>query len=132
MAKIYLGLGSNIGDRKAYIEKAVELLSEEVKVLKRARIYETAPLHFEDQPDFLNTAIFGETILSPLELLSFVKEVEKKVGRTPSFRFGPREIDIDILYYDDIVYKDEVLEIPHPRISERDFVKLPLAEIYSK
>ncbi len=132
MHKVYLSLGSNIGDREGNLQKAFEYLKGKVNLLKIAKIYETKAMHYKNQPDFLNTAILVETNLKPLELLSFIKDVEKSIGRKYTFRWGPREIDIDILYYDDLIYKDKVLEIPHPRINERDFVKTPLAEIWTK
>ncbi|MES2023831.1 MAG: 2-amino-4-hydroxy-6-hydroxymethyldihydropteridine diphosphokinase [Patescibacteria group bacterium] len=129
MHKIYLALGSNTGDREENIKKAYRFLSEKIKVLKYASVYESKAVGFTEQNNFLNTAIEAETNLTPLELLTFVKEIEKKVGRKETFYWGPREIDIDILFYDDLVFKNDILEIPHPLLTERDFVLIPLNEI---
>ncbi len=121
MHHIFLALGSNIGNRKQYIEEAILLLREKINDVMIAPFYETKPRYFEDQNNFLNTVLSGFTDLEPQELLQFTKTVQEKVGRVERFRNGPREIDIDILFYDNVVYKDEVLEIPHPRISGKRF-----------
>src|SRR6266478_3458959 len=131
MHQIFLALGSNIEDRKQYIETAIVLLREKISGVTIAPLYETKPLYFENQHNFLNTVLNGYTDLKPQELLQFTKTVQKKVGRVERFRNGPREIDIDILFYDNVVYKDEELEIPHPGIQERDFVLLPFSDINS-
>jgi len=131
MHQIFLALGSNIGNRKQYIEEAILLLREKINDVIIAPLYETKPRYFEDQNNFLNTVLSGFTDLEPQELLQFTKTVQEKVGRVERFRNGPREIDIDILFYDNVVYKDEVLEIPHPRIQERDFVLQPFSDIDS-
>ena len=129
MHQIYLALGSNIENRKQHIETAIVLLCEKVRGITIAPLYETKPRYFEDQNNFLNTVLRGYTDLEPLELLQFTKAVQQEVGRVERFRNGPREIDIDILFYDNVVYKDEELEIPHPRLQERDFVLQPFADI---
>ena len=129
MHHIFLALGSNIGNRKQYIEEAILLLREKINDVMIAPFYETKPRYFEDQNNFLNTVLSGFTDLEPQELLQFTKTVQKKVGRVERFRNGPREIDIDILFYDNVVYKDEELEIPHPRLQERDFVLQPFSDI---
>ena len=129
MHQIYLALGSNIENRKQHIETAIVLLCEKVRGITIAPLYETKPRYFEDQNNFLNTVLRGFTDLEPRELLQFTKAVQKEVGRVERFRNGPREIDIDILFYDNVVYKDEELEIPHPRLQERDFVLQPFADI---
>lgn len=126
---IFLGLGANVGDKKANIQKAIELLKEKVKDVIVAPIYETKPWGYEKQDNFLNTALKGNTFLSPSELFKFVKDIEKRVGRIKRFKWGPREIDIDILFYDKLIYKDDTLEIPHPRLHERDFVLKPLIDL---
>ena len=131
MHQIYLALGSNIESRKQHIETAITLLREKVQDITVAPLYETKPRYFEDQNNFLNTVLRGYTDLEPRELLQFTKAVQKEVGRVDRFRNGPREIDIDILFYDNVVYKDEELEIPHPRLQERDFVLQPFADINS-
>src|SRR2546426_525753 len=126
---VYLGLGSNLGDREANIRSAIALLSQHLAIVKAAPIYETEPLGYADQPSFLNTACLVSTELSPEELLRLAKNIEKEIGRTPSFLNGPREIDIDILMYGDLVLDIPGLSIPHLRIAERAFVLVPLAEI---
>ena len=127
--QIYLALGSNIENRKQHIETAIVLLCEKVRGITIASLYETKPRYFEDQNNFLNTVLRGHTNLEPRELLQFTQAVQKDVGRVQRFRNGPREIDIDILFYDNVVYKDEELEIPHPRLQERDFVLQPFSDI---
>ncbi len=129
MEIIYLALGSNIENRKQHIQTALDLLREHVQAIVMAPYYETKPRYVEEQPQFLNTVVRGYTKLTPQELLQFTQAVEQEVGRVERFRNGPREIDIDILFYDTMVYKDEKLEIPHPRIQERDFVLQPFANI---
>ena len=129
MHQIYLALGSNIENRKQHIETAITLLREKVQDITVAPLYETKPRYFEDQHNFLNTVLRGFTDLEPRELLLFTKAVQKEVGRVERFRNGPREIDIDILFYDNVAYKDEELEIPHPRLQERDFVLQPFSDI---
>jgi 2-amino-4-hydroxy-6-hydroxymethyldihydropteridine diphosphokinase len=129
MHTIFLALGTNIADKKKHIEDAISLLEEEVHVIVRAPIYESKPVGFAEQENFYNTVLKGQTNLSPEKLLLFVKKIEKKIGRVERFRNGPREIDIDILLYDDLVLNTEHLIIPHPRMQERDFVLQPLADI---
>ena len=129
MNNIFLALGSNIENRKQHIETAILLLRENVLDITVAPLYETKPRYFEDQHNFLNTVLSGNTDLDPLELLHFTQAVQKEVGRVERFRNGPREIDIDILFYDNMVYKDDALEIPHPRLQERDFVLQPFSDI---
>jgi 2-amino-4-hydroxy-6-hydroxymethyldihydropteridine diphosphokinase len=129
MHRIFLALGSNIEDRKQHIETAIVLLREKVHDIIVAPLYETTPRYFEDQQNFLNTVLSGVTDLEPRELLRFTQAVQQEVGRVERFRNGPREIDIDILFYDNLVYKDEELEIPHPRLQERDFVLQPFSDI---
>lgn len=129
MNKIFLALGSNVGDRAKYIGDAVALLGEKIDDVRSAPVYESKAVGYTDQPDFLNTVIEGFTALSPEELLNFTQATEKKVGRIPRFRWGPREIDIDILFYDDLVIKSDRLQIPHPRLQERHFVLVPLQNL---
>ena len=130
MAIFFLALVSNIENRKLHIETAITLLREKVSDIIVAPFYETKPRYFEEQPNFLNTVVRGLTDVELQELLHFTKTVQREVGRVERFRNGPREIDIDILLYDNIVYKDEELEIPHPRLQERDFVLQPFAGIH--
>jgi 2-amino-4-hydroxy-6-hydroxymethyldihydropteridine diphosphokinase len=129
MHTIFLALGSNVGDKVANLEQAILLLEEHVSGIKKAQLYQTKPVGYEQQDNFVNTAVAGQTDLSPEELFIFVKQIEKKVGRTERFRWGPREIDIDILFYDDLILKNETLQIPHPRLHERDFVLRPLMDL---
>jgi 2-amino-4-hydroxy-6-hydroxymethyldihydropteridine diphosphokinase len=126
---VYLALGANLGDRQANLQAALAALPPAVNVLERSSIYVTDPWGMTDQPDFLNMVIRGETELSPQDLLVRLKRLEKDLGRQPSIRYGPRLIDIDILFYADLVLESPGLIIPHPRLHERTFVLVPLAEI---
>ena len=130
--EVYLGLGSNLGDRMGNLKSAVEKLSKKVTVKKISSAYETEPLYNTEQPMFLNAVIKGVTTLEPLELLSFVKGIENDLGRQPGFRNAPRIIDIDILFYGKRVIQTDELTVPHPRIAERAFVLVPLAELAPK
>ncbi|MBX0310880.1 MAG: 2-amino-4-hydroxy-6-hydroxymethyldihydropteridine diphosphokinase [Sulfurihydrogenibium sp.] len=132
MNEVYLGLGSNVGDRLLNLNKAIELLSEKIQILKKSKIYVSKAVGYTNQPDFYNMVLYGKTDLSPEELFNFIKDVEKNAGRVYRFHWGPREIDIDILFYNDLVYKSDKLNIPHPRLHERDFVLLPLIELNPK
>ena len=131
MARAFLGLGSNLGDKEANIRESLERLSHHpgVRVEKVSSLYETAPVGFTDQPDFLNAAAEIETNLEPMDLLCITSDIEKKMGRVRNFRWGPRVIDIDVLLYDDVLLDTPELVIPHPRMYERAFVMVPLAEI---
>jgi 2-amino-4-hydroxy-6-hydroxymethyldihydropteridine diphosphokinase len=129
MPFIYLGLGTNLGDRLANLRSAIDAIADFAKVADVSRIYETAPVGMLDQPSFLNMALLIESDLEPLPLLKRLKDIEKDLGRTESVRWGPRLIDIDILLYDDLKFEDEALDIPHPRMTERRFAMAPLAEI---
>jgi len=126
---VYLALGTNLGDRQANLEAALDALSSQIRLLDESPIYQTAPWGYEDQPDFLNQVVRAETTLSPRDLLTFVKHVEEQVGREPSFRYGPRKIDIDILFYEDWIVDEDDLIIPHPRLHQRAFVLVPLADL---
>ena len=126
---IYLALGSNLGDRRANLAAALQRLRDAVEISAVSSVYETEPVGFADQPRFLNMALLGHTALSPEALLAYVKSIEATLGRQPTFRNGPRPIDIDILFYDGIRHEQEHLTIPHPRLAERAFVLAPLAEI---
>lgn len=126
---IFLGLGANVGDKKQNLEEAIDKLREKIFDIQVSKFYETEPWGYTEQDKFLNAAIRGKTFLSPSELLEFIKLVEKKIGRVKRFKWGPREIDIDILFYDDLAYKDDFLTIPHPFIQERKFVLEPLLDL---
>jgi GTP cyclohydrolase-4 len=129
--KVYLGLGANLGDRQSNLLQALQHVRTRASIEKVSSCYETKPVGYLEQPDFLNIACLITTELSPYELLHFLKQVENRMGRQPSFRNAPRPIDIDILFYDDLVLESPGLTIPHPRLSERAFVLVPLAEIAS-
>jgi dihydropteroate synthase/2-amino-4-hydroxy-6-hydroxymethyldihydropteridine diphosphokinase len=129
MTRVYLGLGSNLGDRYGRLIDALEGLRSDVVLDAVSSIYETEPWGYADQPRFLNAVCGGETDLSPQELLGAVKAIELEMGREPTFRYGPRAIDIDILLYGSEVIEQETVSIPHAHLHERDFVMAPLNEI---
>ena len=129
MHTVYLALGSNLGDRRTNLAAALQRLRAVVTLENVSSVYETEPVGYLDQPRFLNMVIQGKTWLSPQELLKQSKAIEVAIGRQPTFRNGPRPIDIDILLYDDLQLQQEGLTVPHPRMSERAFVLAPLAEI---
>ncbi len=126
---IYLSLGSNLGDRPQNLHNAISFLPPKVQSIRQSSIYETEPWGYADQPAFLNMVIEGETDLEPPDLLIFLKEIEVSMGRQETFRFGPRLIDLDILFFDKLILDSPTLTIPHPRIIERAFVLIPLAEV---
>lgn len=127
---IYLALGTNLGERQDNLKKALHLLTEKINITATSRLYETAPAYVLDQPAFLNIAVEGYTDLSPDDLLICLKMLETRIGREKTIRYGPRQIDLDILFYDDRVVNDPPrLHIPHPRMAERSFVLHPLADI---
>jgi 2-amino-4-hydroxy-6-hydroxymethyldihydropteridine diphosphokinase len=128
-AVVYLGLGSNLGDRQANLAEAVQSLRAHVRIERVSPVYETEPQLVTDQPRFLNLVVKGTTALEPAELLAVVKRIESRMGRRPGERFGPRPIDIDLLFYEDHIIRTEALEVPHPRIAERSFVLVPLHDI---
>ncbi|MBW8383849.1 MAG: 2-amino-4-hydroxy-6-hydroxymethyldihydropteridine diphosphokinase [Youngiibacter sp.] len=129
MAKVYLSLGTNMGDRLENLREALFLVDEGVRVDRVSSVYETEPWGFEDQDRFLNIALSGETDLSPIELLDFTQSIERAMKRVKTVRYGPRVIDVDILLYEGVAMDTERLTIPHPRMSERAFVLVPLREI---
>ena len=129
MSIAYLGLGTNLGDRQKNLSRAIEAIAAKMCVCGRYSVYETEAWGYKDQPDFLNQVIKVETDLTPLRLLDFVKKTEVELGRVENFRYGPRLIDIDILFYDDLIENSSRLQIPHPRITTRAFVLVPLNEI---
>ncbi len=130
MNSVYLSLGSNLGDREASLLRALEYLNTSgVRVVRQSSIYETEPQDFRDQPWFLNMVVEIETALSPAELLGRIHEIEGEMGRKRIVAKGPRTIDIDILFYGNVVIETPELTIPHPRLDERRFVLEPLAEL---
>ena len=126
---IYLALGSNLEDRMQNLKAAINALSPQMVVKAKSKVYETLPWGYEDQPRFLNLVLKAETYLAPEPLLKHLKRLEIALGRQASFRNGPRLIDIDILFYDDLVLNTPPLMIPHPHLHERGFVLLPLMDI---
>lgn len=129
MAVVYLSLGTNVGQRRQNLTRALAGLGEVLMLTAVSPIYQTPPWGLADQPDFLNLCLEATTSLSPLDLLHFTRQLEKDLGRQKTVRWGPRLIDIDILFYDDHISHSEKLTIPHPRIAERAFVLVPLADI---
>ena len=126
---VFIALGSNIGDRMRALKEAIDLLPPDIMPTSFSKVYETPPWGYEDQSSFLNQVIKTQTHLSPCEVLKRLKEIERELGRQPIFRYGPRLIDLDILFYDEMEYKSEKLTIPHPEIANRAFVLVPLMEI---
>ena len=127
--EVYLSLGSNLGDRRANLKKALRLLSEGVEIVKVSSVYDTDPVGVGKQPRFLNLMCRVNTDIGPMQLLSFVKGIESNRGRDLSLRDTPRIIDIDIIFHGDIIIESPELVIPHPRMRERAFVLVPFAEI---
>ncbi|MCA9982957.1 MAG: 2-amino-4-hydroxy-6-hydroxymethyldihydropteridine diphosphokinase [Anaerolineales bacterium] len=126
---IYLSLGTNLGDRRANLQQALRRLPAGLNIVAISPVYETPPWGMVEQPAFLNLCLSAETKLTPRALLTFLKKLETELGRVTAQRWGPRLIDIDILFYDDLVYEDDVLTIPHPSLAERAFVLGPLRDI---
>jgi 2-amino-4-hydroxy-6-hydroxymethyldihydropteridine diphosphokinase len=131
MAKVYLGLGSNRGDRLTFLKSALTGIAKfnQTSVNMVSSVYETEPVGKKDQNEFFNAVAEIETKLSPQDLLRELKQLELQLGRREMVRWGPREIDIDILYYDDLVFNDDALQIPHGELPNRRFVLIPLNEI---
>jgi 2-amino-4-hydroxy-6-hydroxymethyldihydropteridine diphosphokinase len=127
--RVILALGSNLGDRCANLRQALEEISARVSINNTSSIYETPPWGYLEQPVFLNQVLSGWTSLNPAELLTFLKGIEREMGRIKNFKNGPRLIDIDILLFGEQIINTENLVIPHPRMLERGFVLLPLSEI---
>lgn len=131
MIRVFLGIGTNLGDRERNLEEARAVLSQKLEILKESSLYQTAPWGYLDQPSFLNQVIEAQTDLSSLNLLGFLKDTEKLLGRQANFRYGPRLIDLDILFYGNRIIQTPRLQVPHPRLTQRAFVLVPLAEIAS-
>ena len=126
---IALALGSNMGDRLAALGAAIDGLSLYIKTQSISPLYETPAAYITDLPLYLNATLIGETRLSALTLLWSIKELEAELGRRPTYHYGPRLIDIDILFYGDQIIKTPELIVPHARLQEREFVLRPLADI---
>ena len=126
---VYLALGTNLGDRAGNLRRALAALPPAFTVEAVSPVYETEPMYVTAQPTFLNMVCRATTTLLPLEALQALKLLEAELGREPAIRFGPRLIDIDLLFYGDIVFDSPELILPHPRLHERAFVLVPLADI---
>ncbi|MHB1154434.1 MAG: 2-amino-4-hydroxy-6-hydroxymethyldihydropteridine diphosphokinase [Eubacteriales bacterium] len=128
---VYIGLGSNLGDRQKHITKAIEMLknTQGITVKTVSPIYETTPVGYSEQPDFLNCVVEIITSLSPYELLDACIFIENELGRKRTMKWGPRTIDLDILFYGELLVASDRLTIPHPLLHERGFVLLPLSDI---
>ena len=129
LVTVYLGLGSNMGDRKSNLDDALGFLSQRLRIKQVSSVYDTEPVGDADQPHFLNLVCEAETGLSPTELLALAKAIETKLGRVRIRFNAPRPIDIDILFYSDMIIDLPELTVPHPRLTERAFVLTPLDEI---
>jgi 2-amino-4-hydroxy-6-hydroxymethyldihydropteridine diphosphokinase len=129
-ARVAIGLGSNLGDRAARLERAVAGLRELLDELRVSSVYETVPVHADDQPDYLNACCTGHSRLTPRQLLSSLQDMEGRLGRRRGGRrFGPRIIDLDLLLYEELIVEEPDLVVPHPRLRARAFVLVPLAEL---
>lgn len=129
MTRAAFGLGSNLGDRRAHLDAAVEGLAAAGQVLAVSSFRETEPVGGPPQPRYLNAAVTVETERSPRDLLALAQELERRAGRTRGVRFGPRTLDVDLLLFCDLLLEEPLLVVPHPRLGERLFVLEPLAEI---
>ncbi|MCX6734972.1 MAG: 2-amino-4-hydroxy-6-hydroxymethyldihydropteridine diphosphokinase [Candidatus Peregrinibacteria bacterium] len=127
--KAYLSLGSNIENRKNNLEIAIKEIEKLGIIIKKSSIYETEPVDYKNQPSFLNSALLLETDLSPAELIIKLQEIEHKMGRVKEIEKGPRNIDLDIIFYNNEIVREKHLRIPHPSYHKRNFVLTPLAEI---
>ena len=126
---VYLSLGTNMGDHADNLKQAISSLAPQMRVKKKSRVYETPPWGYTEQEPFLNQVVEVTTYLEPEPLLKHLKRLEIALGRKATFRYGPRLIDIDILFYGDLVLDTPVLTVPHPHLHERGFVLLPMMEI---
>ena len=127
--RAYVGIGSNLGDPAGNVERGIASLREAGSVTRRSSLYRTKPWGVTGQPDYVNAVVLLETALPPLELLAALQDLERRLGRVPAARWGPRVIDFDILTYDDERFETAALTVPHPRMERRAFVLVPLAEI---
>jgi 2-amino-4-hydroxy-6-hydroxymethyldihydropteridine diphosphokinase len=126
---VYLALGSNLGNRAANLKEAITSLTPQMEVKAKSNVYETPPWGYIEQEKFLNQVLMVKTYLEPQPLLKHLKRLEVALGRKASFPNGPRLIDIDILFYDDLIFESPELVVPHPRVHERGFVLLPMMDI---
>lgn len=131
MSKAYLSLGSNIGQKVDYLNKAVDIIRKNdfIHMVKVSSYYSTDPVGYLDQEEFVNLAVEIDTSMKPYELLALCHHIEETLNRVRLIRWGPRTIDVDIILFDDLVMKNDVLTIPHPRMHERGFVLIPIQEL---
>lgn len=130
MNKVYVAFGTNIGDKINNIEKALKFMEDRgLKITKKSSIHSTEPYGYTDQPEFLNGVVEAETDLNPRQVLETLLQIEKDMGRIREFKWGPRNIDLDIILFNDYVIDEEDLKIPHPDMHNREFVLKPLSEI---
>ena len=127
--KVYVGIGSNLGEREQYVRQAVEHLESLGTRLRLSSLRETKPVGVPNQPDFINAVVEMDTTLSPIELFERLKFIEGEMGRQKREKWGPREIDLDLLIYGERIVREDHLQIPHPRMHERRFVLEPLREL---
>lgn len=134
MSTAYISIGSNLGDRLGYIREAIAKMeqSQKIEIRRASSVYETEPVGHKEQPCFLNAVLELKTTLEPLNLLEHLSGVENQMGRERDQAWGPRNIDLDLLLYDDVVINSDRLTLPHPRVHQRRFVLVPLAEIAPK
>ena len=126
---IYIALGSNLGERLVNLQSAADALPPTIRIRERSPVYETSPWGYLEQPLFLNQVVKAETALPPPDLLSYLKNVENQMGREMTHKYGPRSIDLDIIFYGDLILDTPKLTIPHPHLANRAFVLLPLADL---
>ena len=130
MTHVFLHTGSNQGNREINLRKALEFISSEIgDIIMSSSIYETEAWGVKAQPDFYNQVIHLNTKLNPIELLNRLQSIEKKIGKPKAYKWGPRQIDIDILLFDQEIINSDILVIPHPQMAKRNFVLIPLVEI---
>jgi 2-amino-4-hydroxy-6-hydroxymethyldihydropteridine diphosphokinase len=129
MTEVHLALGSNVGDSQRFIRDAIEQLKTVLNNVKHAPLYRSKAVGYTDQADFINTALSGQTDLQPTDLLVKIKNIEQQLGRQERFRWGPREIDIDIIFFGDNALESPELTLPHLAFRERDFVLRPLSDL---
>ena len=129
MHSVFIGIGSNLGNRIENCNEGLEQISKMSEIVKTSSLYESEPVGVENQPKFINAVVHIKTLLSPFNLLDSLKLIEKKVGRKKTFRWGPRVLDLDILFYDKLILNDEKLTIPHSELHNRIFTLMPMAEI---
>jgi 2-amino-4-hydroxy-6-hydroxymethyldihydropteridine diphosphokinase len=130
MHSVIIAIGTNLGNRKENIETAIQKIKENgINIEKVSPIYETPPYGYTDQPAFLNCAVLAKTILSPHKLLDTLLSIEKEMGRVRKIHWGPRIIDLDIIFYDNLIIDEPDLKIPHPDMQNREFVLKPINDI---